>query len=129
MGYNDIDGISYDPHIFSNLHKSNIIHLKSVPGRIKDSKQIQNDYGVYVTYLTKCTGGSEHNSCKPWLNLELAIIKPKLIIIDEQEVFTYLNLQEFNKQIHKDADMNNYYYVKDPADVKKLRLLLERLSA
>lgn len=128
--FNTINDVSYDPHIFSNLQKSSIIHLQDTPRGIASKDYIDNPYNVYVAYLTKCSGGDSKDTCRPWLDLEIGIIKPKLIIIDDESVLQYI-LDSLDTSSHPIYKFNNYkiYYAKSDDDKRKLRILLRKMAS
>ena len=129
--FNTISNVSYDPHIFSNLQKSSIIHLQNTPRGITSKDYISNPYNVYVTYLTKCNGGDSRSACRPWLDLEIGIIKPKIIIIDDESVFQYILGTQVVSTSHPIYKFSNYkiYYANSDEDKRKLRILLRKMAS
>jgi len=129
--FNTIGSISYDPHIFSNLQKSSIIHLQDTPKGIASKDYIDNPYNVYVTYLTKCNGGDNKDACRPWLDLEMGIIKPKIIIIDDESVFQYILRTREISDSHPIYKFSNYkiYYANGDEDKRKLKILLRKMAS
>lgn len=94
-----VNGISRDPHVFSNLHPSKYLVLADRP-TYNDTKECcprsiadrfakyANIHQFYFTYSTKClnTRGDDVDSsvCFKLFELEFAIVRPKLILAEPE---------------------------------------------
>lgn len=102
------DGIYRDPHLLSNHNISNIMLVSNHPtyedlydrdncqksGKlISKLVNVNIDQFLYITYLAKCCNDhlaeSDYQNCTPYLELEINLLSPPLIITMGQRAYDY----------------------------------------
>jgi len=102
------DGIYRDPHLLSNRNISKYVMVCDRPtwdditnrdndghaSEIEKLTQVKEILDrLYITYLVKCSSidrGDYYENCRPFIQLEMNILKPTLIISSGQEPFDRL---------------------------------------
>jgi len=115
------DGILRDPHLPNSLIKSKIVILYNNPSieHIKERDMILErgsyiENKPYTTYLIKCYtedySEKYYENCLNYLNIELRVIKPKLILAMDQISFDFLKADKSLNYIDNHKVINSSIY-------------------